>query len=443
MKTRTFMLLALIILLDQPIIYGHHTPEPTSVTIVGSFQDELGCPGDWQPECANTHLIYDASDDAWQGTFSIPGGDWEYKVALNDSWVENYGANATQDGSNISLSLPSTTEVKFYYDHKSHWITDNYNSIIATVVGSYQSAIGCPGDWDAGCLRSWLQDVDGNGIYSFSTSEIPAGMYEAKVTHNESWDENYGEGGIANGSNIPFTVDQNEVVVFEYDPITHILTITADINPELVCRGLADYDSDVDGTDASMFKSHFGRSMFKNPCPPNGPAPVPKTGQTTEYTPGDDGYFEKGVEWPNPRFTDNGDGTVTDNLTGLIWLKNANCFGQRTFDQAITDCNLLNNGQCSLTDDSSPENWRLPNRNELLSLLDMRFWEPALPNSAGTGQWTHGDPFINLITDSFYWSSTTYASLTSSAWYVHMYTGLVDSDIKIFPHYVWCVRGGH
>jgi hypothetical protein len=32
-----------------------------------------------------------------------------------------------------------------------------------------------------------------------------------------------------------------------------------------------------------------------------------------------------GVAWPNPRFTDNSDGTVTDNLTGLIWLKNANC----------------------------------------------------------------------------------------------------------------------
>ena len=57
------------------------------------------------------------------------------------------------------------------------------------------------------------------------------------------------------------------------------------------------------------------------------PAPVHKTGQTTSYATGDDGDLEKGVAWPNPRFTDNSDGTVTDNLTGLIWLKNANCFG--------------------------------------------------------------------------------------------------------------------
>jgi hypothetical protein len=43
---------------------------------------------------------------------------------------------------------------------------------------------------------------------------------------------------------------------------------------------------------------------------------VPKTGQTTAYVAGNDGYLEKGVAWPDPRFTDNGDGTVTDNLTG-------------------------------------------------------------------------------------------------------------------------------
>ncbi len=56
-------------------------------------------------------------------------------------------------------------------------------------------------------------------------------------------------------------------------------------------------------------------------------APVPKTGQTTSYATGDDGILQKGVVWPIPRFKDNNNGTVTDNLTGLIWLKNANCFG--------------------------------------------------------------------------------------------------------------------
>ena len=430
MKTRTFMLLALIILLDQSNIYGHHTPEPTTVTIVGNLQDELGCPGDWQVDCASTHLTYDANDDVWQGTLSIPGGDWEYKAALNDSWDENYGANATPNGTNIPLSLPSSTEVKFYYDHKTHWITDNQNSIIATVVGSYQSAIGCSADWDPGCLLSWLQDVDGNGIYSFSPSEIPPGMYEVKVAHNESLDENYGMGGVLNGSNIPFTVEPNQIVVFEYEPITHILTITADINPELVCRGLADYDSDVDGTDASMFKSHFGRSMFKNPCPPNGPAPVPKTGQTTTYATGDDGYHEKGVPWPTPRFTDNADGTITDNLTDLIWLKNANCFGQRIWNNALSDSNGLEDGECGLTDGSSAGEWRLPQIKELHSLIDFKNYYPALPT---------GHPFTN-VQSYYYWSSTTFAYNTDFVWSVYMYLGFEDFNEKDVEYYVWCVR---
>ena len=56
-------------------------------------------------------------------------------------------------------------------------------------------------------------------------------------------------------------------------------------------------------------------------------APVPKTNQTQKYYTGDDGDLEKGMAWPSPRFTDNGNGTVTDKLTGLMWLKNANCIG--------------------------------------------------------------------------------------------------------------------
>ena len=143
-------------------------PQPSSVAIPGSLQSELGCPSDWQPDCAATQLAFDASDRVWQGTFNVPAGDWEYKAALNDTWDENYGANAQLNGPNIGLSLAAPTAVKFYYDHATHWITDNHNSVIATAPGSYQSEIGCPGDWQPDCLRSWLQDPDGDGIYRFS-----------------------------------------------------------------------------------------------------------------------------------------------------------------------------------------------------------------------------------------------------------------------------------
>jgi glycosidase len=202
------------------------SPTPTSVTIAGSFQSELGCAGDWQPDCSSTNLVYDSNDDVWQGTWSIPAGGWEYKAALNGTWDENYGLHAQQNGANISLNLGDATSVKFYYDDKSHWITDNRSSVIAVAPGSFQSELGCSGDWDPSCLRSWLQDIDGDGMYNFETTALVAGNYEAKVAINETWDENYGQGGVPSGANIPFTVWADHVkVTFTYDVVSHILTI--------------------------------------------------------------------------------------------------------------------------------------------------------------------------------------------------------------------------
>jgi glycosidase len=206
-----------------------HTANPASVTVVGSLQSELGCAGDWDPACAATHLTFDAADDVWQGTWNVPGAaaPWEYKAALNDSWTENYGANAQPGGANIFLNLAAPTDVKFYYDHKSHWITDNKNSFIATAPGSFQSEIGCPGDWDPSCLRSWLQDPDGDGIYSFSTLAIPQGNYEFKVAIDESWSLNYGEGGVPNGPNVQFDVPGvGYLVTFYWDSTTKVPTVT-------------------------------------------------------------------------------------------------------------------------------------------------------------------------------------------------------------------------
>ena len=204
-----------------------NTPDPTSVTIAGSLQAAAGCPGDWDPACAVTHLTYDANDDVWQGTFALPAGSYDYKAALNDSWTENYGLNAVSNGSNIPLAVPSADNVKFYYDHKTHWITDNKSSVIAVAPGSFQSELGCPADWDPTCLRSWLQDPDGDGIYTFETTALPAGSYDTKVAINEDWTENYGQGGVLGGSNITFNVPfANAPVTFSYDSTSHVLTVS-------------------------------------------------------------------------------------------------------------------------------------------------------------------------------------------------------------------------
>lgn len=209
------------------------------------------------------------------------------------------------------------------------------------------------------------------------------------------------------------------------------------------CKSDSNYDGKVNLSDLVMIKSEFNRSD----CQSDGPAPVERTWQTTSYANYDDGCYQKGVAYPTPRFTDNGNDTVTDKLTGLIWLKNANCFGARTWDQAIADCSGLASGSCGLTDGSSAGDWRLPNRSELNSLIDVNYFGPALSNASGTGQWTEGNTFTN-VQSSLYYSSNTCQQPGNSdqAWTVGMHDGYINCDYgftKANSCFVWPVRGGH
>lgn len=218
-----------------------------------------------------------------------------------------------------------------------------------------------------------------------------------------------------------------------------IMIPASNILAQDLCEGDFDYDGDVDAADATVFRADYGRSQYTNPCPPNGPAAVPKTGQITSYAIGDDGDIEKGIAGPIPRFTDNGDGTVKDNFTGLIWLKNANCFGQRTWNLALSECNNLVSGMCGLTDGTITGDWRLPNLRELQSLVNYEYVYPAVPNTMGTGQWSENDVFINIQDE--YWSSSSYSNGVA-AWDISTYDGSVYSEPKVDAWWVWCVRGG-
>ncbi len=152
---------------------------------------------------------------------------------------------------------------------------------------------------------------------------------------------------------------------------------------------------------------------------------LPKTGQTTFYAAGDDGDLEKGVAWPSPRFTDNGDGTVTDNLTGLMWDQTGNRFGTSTWAQALIDANGLPLAGYG--------DWRLPNVGELESLINAEEADPAA--------WLNTQGFSGVLSD-FYWSSTTYAPNPFEARYVEMSNGNVEYDGKPFGIYVLAVRAG-
>jgi len=176
------------------------------------------------------------------------------------------------------------------------------------------------------------------------------------------------------------------------------------------------------------------------------PAPVSQTGQTTCWDSagaviscagtGQDGERRAGVAWPIPRFTDNSNGTITDNLTGLIWLKLTNCatIQASSWYMAISNVNALQSGQCGLTDNSVAGQWRLPNRNELDSLL-------VNSQETQSGNWLNSQGFINAHAGSYLWTSSTLAFLTNSAWRIDHSGEIPNYGIKTYNgSHTWAVR---
>ena len=206
------------------------------VTVPGNHNSEMGCAGDWAPGCEAAKLTLRA-DGIYAGTFDVPAGDYEYKVALNGSWDVNYGANGVPVGDNITYTHAGGP-ITFYWNPTTKVVSSTAEGPIVTLPGSFQSEVGCPGDWQPDCLASLMQDGDKDGVYTWSTSAIPDGSYEVKVAHGGSWDENYGVGGAPGGANYTFTATTGKLVEFRYTLATHVLEIIV-TDPPLAGSGQA------------------------------------------------------------------------------------------------------------------------------------------------------------------------------------------------------------
>ena len=171
---------------------------------------------------------------------------------------------------------------------------------------------------------------------------------------------------------------------------------------------------------------------------------LPRTGQTLCYEStgaittcngsGQDGETLKGAVWNSTRFTNLANGTIQDNLTDLIWSKDANAPGPDSCAPATTKNwqNSLDYIKCLNTNSYLGfGDWRLPNQNELSSLVNY-----AQLNQAA---WLTGLGFTG-VQAAFYWSSSTSADSTSDAWGVDMGDGDVDGDNKTYSQFVWPVR---
>ena len=191
-----------------------HTAIPTTVTLVGSLQSELGCPGDWQPECAATVLrAVDGSPGTWSASFEVPEGSYEYKVAIGGSWDENYGAAGAPGGANLALTAPGGT-VTFTYDEATHVIADDVPDPVGATTAAH---------WLSADLLAWdLAALPDTATYRLWTA--PDGGLEVD------------DGVVTGGTSVPLTRDPGGLGAELLAQVPHLAALEALRLPDSAAR---------------------------------------------------------------------------------------------------------------------------------------------------------------------------------------------------------------
>jgi hypothetical protein len=210
--------------------------------------------------------------------------------------------------------------------------------------------------------------------------------------------------------------------------------------PVVLAQGTPSGNGDVNGdgmltVSDAVYLLHYLFQLGPAPVPLEGGRGLPATGQTECYDsdgnvidcgsadyPGQDGFYQTGCPSAG-RFVDNGDGTVTDTCTGLMWQQETAPGGvSYSWQEALQYCEGLELG--------GHTDWRLPNVRELQSIVDYGRYEPAI------------DPIFGAVS-GWYWSSSTSVFFPGGAWVVVFGDGFVNVDYKgIDFYFVRAVRTG-
>ncbi len=91
------------------------------VNLPGSYQDQVGCGGTWDPACEAT-AMKKGDDGLYTLTVKLQTGDYEFKVAMDGAWTVNYGSDGAQDGPNYPLKLTADGTVTFTYNPDTHLV---------------------------------------------------------------------------------------------------------------------------------------------------------------------------------------------------------------------------------------------------------------------------------------------------------------------------------
>ncbi len=91
------------------------------VNLPGSYQDQAGCGGTWDPACEAT-AMKKGDDGLYTLTVKLTAGDYEFKVAMDGAWTVNYGSDGAQDGPNYPLKLTADGSVTFTYNPDTHMV---------------------------------------------------------------------------------------------------------------------------------------------------------------------------------------------------------------------------------------------------------------------------------------------------------------------------------